>query len=114
MVAEFDGLNSGELNEVKEQIQTFNDKYFQLKKLKLANIYIDYKTKKPVILVRKFLNKKDAMNYYNVVTKNVDEFVEPGRSVTYYMVTQNNYRQILLVRNLESYEDFFQEEYLDK
>jgi tetratricopeptide (TPR) repeat protein len=114
MVAEFDGLNSGELNEVKEQIQTFNDKYFQLKRLKLANIYIDYKTKKPVILVRKFLNKKDAMNYYNVVTKNIDEFVTKEREVKYYVVTQNNYRQILLVRNLESYEDFFQEEYLDK
>ena len=53
------------------------------------------------------------MAYYDLAMKYAEEFLEKGDAgLKVYPVTQQNYRVILKNRSLDTYETFFQENYL--
>ena len=56
-----------DLNKVKASISDYNRKNHKLDRLRISNIYLGSDTNRPVIIIRKFKDKKLAMKYYNGV-----------------------------------------------
>lgn len=101
------------LNDVKARISDFNRKYFDLEKLRISNIFLGTDINKPIIVIRRFKNRDDAIRYYDTVQKNARDFVDPAIRFKLVAITQNNYREILKAKSLDGYQTFFEANYLD-
>ncbi|MEL7020235.1 MAG: hypothetical protein AAGK47_01385, partial [Bacteroidota bacterium] len=99
------------LAETKANISDYNTKYHKLDKLRISNIYLGSDTKTPIIVIRRFKKRSDAMKYYEGV-QGADDFIETDAGYEMYPVTQNNYREILKARSLDGYKAFFEAVYL--
>ncbi|MDX1666942.1 MAG: tetratricopeptide repeat protein, partial [Saprospiraceae bacterium] len=111
LVALYDDAN---FNQSKVSVSDYNQKYHRLDKLRIANVFLgeDEESRLPVIVVRRFNDKAEAMTYYRGVMQNRNDFLD--RSVNYdiFAISQENYRQVLRSRSLNGYEQFFQQAYL--
>ncbi len=101
-----------DLNKVKANISDYNRKNHKLDRLRISNIYLGSDTNRPVIIVRKFKDKKIAMKYYNGVTSDLKDFISVKTGFDIFVVNQYNYRQILRNKSVENYRLFFAENYL--
>ena len=63
-------------NNLRNQVSDYNEQYHKLDKIRLASIYIGTDNKTPVIVLRRFKDKNEAMRYYNGVQKNKGDFLE--------------------------------------
>lgn len=106
--------NSRELdmNRCKISVSDFNKEYYSLKKLAVSNIFLDLNSGIPLIIVRSFENKADAMKYYQTVKQESDNFLPEKADYDLFAATQRNYRVILKQRTIEGYRPFFEEYYL--
>jgi tetratricopeptide (TPR) repeat protein len=106
--------NSGDIDmtNAKLSVSDFNKKYFKLKGLVPSTIYLDLNRGIPLIIVRNFDNKKDAMRYYQTAKQYAEEFLPEKARYDLFAVTQRNYRVILKQRTIESYRPFFEQYYL--
>ena len=100
------------LNEAKAAISDYNRQFHKLDKLRISNIYLGSSTKTPIIVIRRYKTKDNAMDYYEGVLKNTEEFLPNVPDFKLYPVTQNNYREILKAKSLEGYQEFFEAVYL--
>lgn len=112
MIVAFD--QDVKLNDQKVVVSNYNLKYHKLDKLRISNIYLGSTTKdrSPVIVIRRFKNKAEAMKYYDGVQKNGSDFIDAAIKFNLYPITQDNYRQVLKAKSLDGYDAFFQENYL--
>ncbi len=101
------------LTDAKEAVSDYNRKYHQLDRLRISNIYLGASTDKPILVIRRYKNKSEAMRYYNGIQKNQADFFESSVEYEMFAVSQSNYRQILKSKSLEEYKDFFTENYLE-
>ena len=99
------------VDDAKGQIADFNRQFFKLDQLKVSNIFLGSDTNVPIILVRKFDTKSISMSYLKAVQQNKSSFLNSSFKYQIYPVTQNNYRQILKEKSLDSYKIFFEENY---
>jgi len=103
------------LDDVKSAISDYNRENHKLEQLRISNIFLGVDTENPIVVIRKFDNKDQAMRYYNEV-KDKDDFLgETGNkkyNKEYFAVTQENYRRILKNKTLDGYRDFFNDNYL--
>ena len=99
------------LADTKAAISDYNTKYHKIDKLRISNIYLGSDVKTPIIVVRRFKSRNDAMKYYEGV-QGANDFLEPGMPFEMYPVTQNNYREILKSKSLTGYREFFAAVYL--
>jgi tetratricopeptide (TPR) repeat protein len=102
-------------NDGKIAISNYNLKYHKLDKLRISNVYLgnEVETRVPIIVIRRFNNKNEAMMYYKGAHANGKEFLDPKISFEMFAVSQNNYREILRAKSLESYREFFLQYYID-
>ena len=102
------------LNDAKIAVSDFNGKYFKLQRLRMNNIYLDNgETKLPLIAIRRFKDRDDAMTYYDTVMKNKADFLEERKySYDLLPICQDNYRELLKTKKVEEYKTFFQLHYL--
>lgn len=100
------------LNDSKAAISDYNRQFHKLDKLRISNIYLGSDTKTPIIVIRRFKTKDNAMDYYEGVLKNSQEFLPEAGDFQLYPVTQNNYREILKAKSLDGYQEFFETVYL--
>jgi hypothetical protein len=102
------------LNDAKIAISDFNSKFFKLQKLRMNNIYLDNgESKLPIVAIRRFKNRDDAMTYYDTVLKNKADFLDEGKySYDLLPICQDNYRELLKTKQVEEYKTFFQLHYL--
>lgn len=102
------------LNDAKIAVSDFNGKYFKLQRLRMNNIYLDTgENKLPLIAIRRFTDRNDAMTYYDTVLKNKADFLDEGTfSYDVLPITQDNYRELLKSKQVEEYKTFFQMHYL--
>jgi len=109
----FDGQIN--LNDVKVTISDFNQAYFELLRLRIANIYLgsSAKDRTPIIVIRRFKNEAEAMDYYYTYQKNKDKFVSETTPFSVLPITQNNYREVLRLKSVEEYRAFFEQMYLE-
>lgn len=102
-----------DLNKVKANISDYNRKNHKLDRLRISNIYLGSDTNRPVIIIRKFKDKKLAMKYYNGVVSDLKDFMSVKTGFDLFVVNQYNYRQVLRNKSVEEYRLFFAENYLE-
>ncbi|MFN4080718.1 MAG: tetratricopeptide repeat protein [Saprospiraceae bacterium] len=103
------------LDDVKVAVSDYNREYHRLEQLRISNIFLGSDTNSPILVIRKFDSRDQAMRYYDEV-KGRDEFLgESARkkyTKEYFVITQENYRRILKNRTLDGYREFFTDNYL--
>lgn len=101
--------------QAKISVAEFNEKYFRLDKLKVSSIYLNISdNSSPILIVRSFEDKKDAMRYYGTALQFEKDFLPVGADFDIYAANQVNYREILSSRTIVTYRDFFEKHYLKK
>jgi len=105
------------LDDVKAAVSDYNSEFHKAEQLRISNIFLGTDTNTPIVVIRKFDTKEQAMRYYNEV-KNQKDFLGETAKKTYkkelFAVTQENYRRILKNKTLDRYREFFEENYLKK
>lgn len=105
------------LDDVKAAVSDYNSEHHKAEQLRISNIFLGTDTNTPIVVIRKFDTKEQAMRYYNEVKGQKDFLGETARK-TYnkelFAVTQENYRRILKNKTLNGYREFFEENYLKK
>ena len=105
--------SSASLTESKAKVSDYNRKFHRLDKLRISNIYLGTDVRTPIIVIRRFKNKAEAMRYYQGIEKNRSDFIDRSVPHEIFAVTQNNYRQILRTKSVNGYRAFFEANYLD-
>ena len=103
-----------DLNKNKITVSDYNEKYHKLDRLRISNIYLgtDADSRLPILVLRRFKDKADAMKYYTGIQKNSGDFIPARENYEVFPVTQNNYREVLKEKSVENYRAFFQLNYL--
>lgn len=100
------------INQLRNQISDYNEKYHKLDKIRPASIYVGKENKTPVIVLRRWKDRNAAMRYYDGIQKNKSEFIKDGGAQFEVMpISQNNYRQIIRARSVDGYKEFFDSNY---
>ena len=99
------------LTDAKGDVADFNRKYHSLSKLRISNIYLGADTNLPILVIRRFKDKTEAMVYYDGVQKNKQDFLGKNDNYEVFAVTQHNYREILKSKSLDGYREFFEDNY---
>jgi tetratricopeptide (TPR) repeat protein len=103
------------LDDIKIAVSDYNREYHRLEQLRLSNIFLGTDINMPILVIRKFDNKEQAMRYYHEV-KDKKEFLGETAKKTYtkefFPITQENYRRVLKNKTLDGYREFFAQHYL--
>ncbi len=100
------------LNDLKVELETYNQKYHKLDRLRSTPIFIGRDNETPVLVMRRFKSGREAMDYYQTSRQNASEFLEgSGQEFQVYPVSQSNYREILKARTFEGYDEWFRANY---
>jgi tetratricopeptide (TPR) repeat protein len=104
------------MNDAKIIISDYNEKYHKTQKLRMNNIFIgEGDSKTPVIAIRRYNDKKEAMEYLDVVQKNSKDYLDPVKYKFELMpISQDNYKELLKSKNIDDYRVFFEKNYLNK
>jgi tetratricopeptide (TPR) repeat protein len=104
-----------QVEDIKNAISDYNREKHKSEGLRLSNIILDTKSDDPILVVRKFDNRKLAMTYLREVT-NAPDFLGETTKKTYnkefFVISQENYRRLLKNKSLTTYRDFFADNYL--
>lgn len=101
------------VNEAKNSINLYNASKYKDRRIRSTSIYLNQKTKTHLVLLRRFENKKVAMDYFVEISKDVDEFLNPAKfSYEIFAVNQKNYREIVKQKSIRTYRLFFETYYL--
>jgi tetratricopeptide (TPR) repeat protein len=101
------------LNEVKISVSSYNRRFHKEDKLNLSTLDLDIENSTPLVLIRKFKDQADAMDYYNDVMKRKSKFLPTSIQYEVYAISQRNYREVIKDRSVTNYRAFFNEYYLD-
>jgi hypothetical protein len=106
--------NDISLNDAKVAITNYNEKYHGPQKLRMNNIYLaEESSKYPLIAIRRFKDKAEAMSYYDTVKKNQGDFLDKSKfDYEVLPISQDNYKELLKSKNLDQYRKFFSLNYL--
>lgn len=99
------------LNDAQISISKFNQKYYQLAGLRISNHFLDAEAGIPLILIRSFTNKTQAMRYRVDAASLAEEFLSEDADFEIYPITQRNYREVLRDRTTKNYKAFFEKHY---
>jgi tetratricopeptide (TPR) repeat protein len=93
----------------KVAISEYNKKNFKNERLQLGDATLNIQDNSQIILIRKFDNEAKAMEYYNRVLKDKEEF-SGGVEYTYDIlpISQANYRKMVSERTAVSYRTYFE------
>ncbi len=102
------------LSDVTNEVSDYNRKYYQLEKYRYSQMFLGRTTQEgiPVLVIRRFKDKTDGMKYYDAIMNNREEFIRSVTDFDIFLVSQNNYREILRSKSLAGYKDFFEQNYL--
>jgi len=97
------------LNDLKNKISEFNNKTFSLLRLNVSSLMLDGKA--PTLIVRKFKDRAEALDYLKTVDGNSEFMGKDVPAHKMYFIGQNNYREILQKQNFGDYVKFYEENY---
>jgi tetratricopeptide (TPR) repeat protein len=103
------------VDDIKGAISDYNRENHKLEQLRISNIFLGTDTNEPIIVIRKFDNKEQAMRYFGEVSKQkvfLGESDKKTYNKEYFAITQENYRRVLKNKTLNGYREFFAENYL--
>ncbi len=100
------------IEEARIRVSDFNQKYHDLDKLRIANVFIGPANDIPVLVLRRFKDKKEAMRYISGTEKNSKDFLNPANGAyTVLAISQNNYRNLLRDKRPDVYLEFYNRNY---
>lgn len=101
------------IDEAKITMSSYNKKFHKSDNLKITDIFLNPETKSKVILVRRFDNKAQALDYIDGTLKNPDDFVD-GNALAFdiFAITQRNYREVIKQKSTNNYKVFYEQTYL--
>ena len=104
------------VNDIRVMVSNYNSKFHRNDNLSDTPLFLgsNPEDRIPLIVLRRFKNKNDAMAYYYGVEKNKGEFIKDGTTYELFPVSQNNYRTVLKQKSVAAYREFLREEYLKK
>jgi len=100
------------LGDAKVSVSDYNREYHKSDKLRISNIYLGADTDTPILVIRRFRKKENAIKYYEGVMKDKKGFLGKNNNYEVFAVTQHNYREILKSKSLDGYREFFEKNYL--
>jgi len=94
---------------LKVAISEYNKKNYKNERLQLGDASLNITENSQVILIRKFENESKAMEYYQKVLRDSDEY-SGGQKASYDVlpISQANYRKMLSERSAAAYRVFFE------
>lgn len=92
---------------VKNLVTNFNTKYFKNVKFDVSKILIG--SNQNMLMIRTFDDKRDAMNYYNMIQK--QSTLDPSIKEGVYLITNKNLRTLFKEKNIDAYAAFFNAKY---
>lgn len=95
-------------NKIKTAVSNFNSAYFSNKALKVSGNILQGKGQ--LVLVKSFLNKAEAMDYLTAFKVNKDQ-VKNYTGGEYYVISIKNFQVLMIEKDLEAYNSFYQENY---
>ena len=100
------------LNELKIELEDYNNQYHKLDRIRSTPIFIGRENETPVLVMRRFKNGREAMDYFRTTEQNRSEFLSgSGQSFEVYPISQSNYREVLKARSFAGYGPWFTENY---
>lgn len=103
------------IDDIKASISDYNRENHKLEQLRISNIFLGTDTNEPIIVIRKFDSKEQAMRFHTEVSKQKDFLGETDKKMykkEFFAITQENYRRVLKNKTLDGYRQFFEENYL--
>jgi hypothetical protein len=103
------------VEDIKASISDYNRENHKLEQLRISNIFLGTDTNEPIIVIRKFDSREQAMRFYTEVSKQKDFLGETDKKTykkEFFAITQENYRRVLKNKTLSGYREFFAENYL--
>ncbi len=106
-------LGDVSLNDAKIRLSDYHNKYHSLQKLRTNNIYLgDGDKRYPIIAIRRFKHKDEALDYLDTARKNSVDYLDADQSPFELMpIGQDNYRELLRTKNIDDYRLFAQQHY---
>lgn len=105
-------LEKKKMADIKISVSDYNRRFHRKDKLSLSTLDLDVENSTPLLLIRKFANKDDAMAYYSGVQRKLDKFIPEGVQFDVFAISQHNYREVIKDRSVNAYRSFFNEYYL--
>lgn len=103
------------IQDMRLDINKFHKKYFSLETLSTQTIPLSQEDDAKLILVRSFEDRIKAMDYYDIIDQKDKEYItKKGYSFEFFVINQNNYREIIKKRSINEYRIFFDKNYLEQ
>ncbi|MDX1943323.1 MAG: tetratricopeptide repeat protein [Saprospiraceae bacterium] len=101
------------LNDCRNAVSDYNKKYHDPDKLRVTDVILPSgETKTPLIVVRRFKNKDDALKYITGIEKNAKDFIPSKFTYEIYAISQTNYGKLFAtVKSVEVYKTFYDANY---
>ncbi|HMQ49264.1 MAG TPA: tetratricopeptide repeat protein [Saprospiraceae bacterium] len=102
-----------DLNAAKIDVSDYNEKYHKNQRLRISNIFLgdDPKSRLPLLVLRRYKDQAEAMDYYQEIAKNAEQYIDDSMRYEVFPVTQDNYRQVLKEKSLTNYKLWFEANY---
>ncbi|HFA47854.1 MAG TPA: hypothetical protein ENJ95_02410 [Bacteroidetes bacterium] len=101
-----------DLPEVRASITKYIWKHYPKAHLKLTQIKVDGDLQNvPMIHVKGFKDKAEAMAFYAGLKKNRPDFLMMGMTKDYFAISKRNYESIVRSKSLAGYKPFFESNY---
>ena len=107
--------NDVRLDDVKGAVADYNREFHKTEQLRISNIFLGTNTDAPIIVIRKFDTRDQAMRFYREVKDRKGFLGETDKKTykkEYFAITQENYRRVLKNKTLDGYRGFFETNYL--
>ncbi len=105
-----------DLNEAKVALADYNRQYHNLENLRISNVFLgrsnNPQERTPIIVVRRFKNRPDAMKYYEGIQQNKEDFIDSGINYEVFAINMNNYREVIRTKSINEYRNFFLSNYI--
>ncbi len=103
--------DANQLKSAKEKLNEYNQANHAKKALRANSLHLSTDKKNPLLVVRRFKNKDVAMEYLNDVSAAGEAFLGEGVKAELMIISLTNYREVLKVKSMEGYLDFYRSEY---
>lgn len=102
---------NSKIEDAKSNVADFNKDNYKSKNLKISNVFFGAASDIPMLVIRKFEDRAEAMKYYYHVEEVRDAFMPGKTPFDVFAISQNNYKELLKDKSTEVYKAFFEYAY---
>lgn len=107
-------IGENTLDQVKIAAANYNRDKYRNQKFRVSHNMLSIEPEIPLIMIRKFDSKSDAMRYAVKIEDNPLEFMPKGVNFEVYAIHQQNYRELMSQRSVNEYRLFYAKNYRDQ